>query len=286
MCTRTLLRRFVLALSLTSVCLAAPAAFAADNKPIVHVVAIGDLDVGGNFGAKVADDARNIIATFRDTFAKAGKADQLKPHLVLGKDVNPDHVLRLIHGLNVRPHDTLVVLYSGHGGMESRNNHILAFHHGELEKNRLLSAMTAKNPRLTVLLTDCCSNGVEPKHVVPKYLPKPMKNGAVMEWNTMESLFLRHSGLVDISASEPGFSAQLDHVKAGSLFTNALIRVLKTPQVDLIRHLDRDGDRWLQWDELLPELRALAAKYHREQYQSDRQQAFATSLGKWVSSNR
>lgn len=282
----THLRRLVLALSLAGVCLAGSAAFAADNKPIVHLVAIGDLDVGGEFGTKVADDARNIVTTFRDAFAKAGRADQLRPHLVLGKDVNPQHVLRLINGLNVRPQDTLVVLYSGHGGMQSRDNHILAFHHGDLEKNRLLSAMTAKNPRLTVLLTDCCSNGVEPKHVVPKYLPKPMKNGAAMEWSTMESLFLRHRGLVDISASEPGFSAQLDHEKAGSLFTNALIRILKTPQADLIRHLDRDGDRWLQWDELLPELRALAAKYHREQYQSDSQQAFANSLGKWVSTNR
>ena len=282
----TILRRLVLALSLAGVCFSGAGAFADEKRPVVHLVAIGDLDVGGRFGTKVAEDARNTVVTFREAFANAGRSDQLKSHLVLGKDVNPDHVLRLINNLPVQPQDTLVVLFSGHGGMRARNDHILAFHHGALAKNRLLSAMTAKAPRLSVLLTDCCSDGVERRHVAPKYQPKSMTGGTVMEWNTLESLFLRHSGLVEITASEPGFSAQLDDVKAGSLFTNALIRVLKTPHGELIRHLDRDGDRNLQWDEILPELRALAAKYHRDQYGSDRQQAFATSLGKWLPSNR
>src|SRR5262245_2268787 len=108
----SILRRFVLAL-----CLAAATSFsvhaAPNEKPIVHVVAIGDLDVGGSFGRKVAEDARNIVATFKDCFAKAGKADQLNPRLLEGKDVTPDNVLDVIDKLKVGPSDTVVVLYSG-----------------------------------------------------------------------------------------------------------------------------------------------------------------------------
>lgn len=282
----TPLRHLVLALSLAGVCFTATGAMAVEQRPTVHLVAIGDLDVGGNFGKKVAEDARNIVSTFRDTFANAGKSDQLKTHLVLGRDVNPDHVLGLISGLNVQPQDTLVVLYSGHGGMRARNDHVLAFHHGALSKNRLLQTMSAKNPRLSVLLTDCCSNGVPQVPVAPRYQPRPTQNGQTMEWRTMESLFLRHRGLVEITAAEPGYSSKLDGMRTGSIFTNALIRVLTTPQSELIRHLDRDGDRQMQWDEILPQLRGLAASYHRQQYRSDDQQAFATSLGIWIPASR
>ena len=64
------------------------------NKPTVHVVTIGDLDVGRHvkndgsikcppFGIKVAEDARNLVSTFETAFAKVGKADPLKSYLIL-----------------------------------------------------------------------------------------------------------------------------------------------------------------------------------------------------------
>ena len=288
------LRRFVLALSLAAVTgfSLAPVRGNAEEKPVVHLVAIGDLDVDEGvpekdkyFGKKVAEDARHIVATFEQAFAKAGKADQLKTKLLIGKDVTPDKVLQTINKLEVRPNDTIVVLYSGHGAMTPFYDHIFTFHHGNLARKDVIAAMKAKNPRLMVVLADCCSSGVEARHVVPKVEPKKMTDGNVMEWSTINSLFLRHSGLVDISAAEPGFCGRLDNDKAGSLFTNALVRILKTPNGELVRHLDKNGDGHLQWHEVLPQVRGLAAQYHRQQTGSDRQQAYATSLGQWLPVN-
>ena len=306
----TLMRRFVLALCLSAAGLAAPAAQGnPEDQPVVHLVAIGDLDVGkevekdgsikyADFGIKVAEDARNIITTFETAFTKAGKPTQLKTQLILGKDVTPDNVLGVIAKLPVKNNDTLVVLYSGHGQMEDGHKHVLTFHHGDLPRQRLLDAMRAKDPRLMVLLTDCCSAGVAGRSVAKPYEPQAMKDGEVMEWSPVNSLFLRHHGLVDLTAAEPGFCGKIDLKKPGSLFTNALVRVLKTPHGELIRRLDKDGDGHLQWDEDLPQLRGLAAQYDRQQLRdlaarSGRdlsdvapQQAYATSLGRWMPSSK
>jgi hypothetical protein len=281
----TFLRPFVLALTLVAAGVGAP--FVNGNPsdpPTVHLVAIGDLDVGGKFGTKVAEDARNTIAIFEKAFVKAGKANQLKTSLLLGKEVTPDNVLDVIAKLDVQDNDTLVVLYSGHGGTRRDLKHVLTFRHGPLTRERLLSGMKAKNPRLMVLLTDCCSGGIDAPSVVPKYEPRSMKDGDIMEWSTVECLFLRHSGLVDLTAAEPGFNGKLDRRKPGSLFTNALLRILKTPHDELVRHLDKDSDGHLQWDEILPQLRGLAALYDQQQGEGEGepQQAYATSLGLWM----
>lgn len=284
----SLLRRFVLALTLAALTWCTVHANPAE-KPVVHLVAIGDLDVGGRFGKKVAEDALHIEATFKESFDKAGKKDQLTTRVLQGRQVTPDNVIDTIAKLNVRPSDALVVLYSGHGGIDRDNNHVLTFEHGDLLRKRLVSAMQARKPRLSVLLTDCCSsNGGAAKPVVPTYAPKTLQAGDVMEWDTMAQLFLRHGGLVDITAAEPGYCGKIDLDKSGSLFTNALVRILKTPHADLLRHLDRDGDRHLQWDELLPQLRGMAAEYDRVQMrkhfnaEAHPQQAYAYSLGRWM----
>jgi hypothetical protein len=279
----TFLRPFVLALAFAAIGIGAPAVYADGNeKPTVHLVAIGDLDVGGEFGQKVAADAENIVATFEKAFAKAGKANQLKTQLLLGKDVTPANTLDLIARLNVKNNDTLIVLYSGHGMTRPDRKHWLTFRHGWLPREALLAGMKAKEPRLMVLLTDCCSGGINAESLVPKYQPRNMKDGEIMDWNTVDNLFLRHGGLVDLTAAEPGFCGKLDLEKSGSLFTNALIRVLKTPHAELVCHLDKDGDGQLQWDELLPQLRGLAAHYDQQQYHVVPQQAYATALGRWL----
>ncbi len=306
MSVSTSLRGFVLVLSLAAAGLAAHAVQGNfDDQPVVHLVVIGDLNVGsqiekdGNikysdFGMKVAEDATNIITTFESAFIKAGKANQLKTHLILGKEVTPGNVLGVVAKLPVKKNDALVVFYSGHGQMEPGQKHVLTFHHGDLTRQRLLDAIKAKNPRLMVLFTDCCSGGIAGRSLVKQYEPKAMKDGEVMEWSTVNSLFLRHNGLVDLTAAEPGFCGKIDLNKPGSLLTNAFVRVLKTPYSELIRHLDKDGDGHLQWDEFLPQLRGLAAQYDRQQLRdlgvlSGRdlsdvapQQAYATSLGRWM----
>jgi hypothetical protein len=272
------IRRFALAVGL-ALCLAGSA-----NAQTLHVVSIGDTNVPESFGVKVGEDARNIIATLKGAFANAKMSNRLKTHLLVGNDVNPETVLERIAKLDVRSDDAILVYYSGHGAMEPGNRHLLTFRLGEVDRSSILEAMHAKKAKLNVLLTDCCSYGVgvEARDIVPQHAPKPTLDGSLVEWSTIDCLFFRHSGLVDISAAEPGFCGKLDKQKPGSLFTNAFLRVLKLPASELVRHLDHDGDRMMQWDEILPQVRGWAAQYDREQYQGKPQQAYATSLGRWA----
>jgi Caspase domain len=278
------LRRLVLALVLSAA--AITPAYAAD-APTVHLLAIGDSRDAG-FGKKLEEDARHIVRTFEERFAKAGRTQQLRTALMLGKDVSANDVTAKIGQLKLAPADTLVVLYSGHGGTDPKTRkHYLTFTDGSrLARADLLGTMKARNVRLAVLLTDCCSGygkncGVRGRPVVPTYQPHPLPKGAAMEWATVDSLFLKHAGVVDITAAEPGFCGEIDKAKAGSLFTNALVRVLKVPYKHLVKELDRDRDGFVQWDEFLPELRAVGSQYMRAQNVDGRQEAYATALGNW-----
>ncbi len=155
------LRRIVLTLSLLAASICSPPLARADDagSATVHLVAIGD-SLDSNIGPSLADDARNMVTTFQRAFAQAGRAQQLKSHLILDKDANPHYILKVIAGLPIKPNDALIVYDSAHGALGSGSPaHLDTFDHGQLVMDRetLLAAMKAKNPRLTVLLTDVCS---------------------------------------------------------------------------------------------------------------------------------
>jgi hypothetical protein len=278
MFTLTRLHRVVLAF-----CLAMVAVPSASAAPTLHLVAFGDSNDPG-LGPKLADDAHNIVSAFTRSFERAGRANQLRTHTLVGNDVSPARILATVERLAVQPQDTVVILGSCHGDTDIHGQHRITLNAGILHRRALLAAMNAKKPRLAVLLTDCCSsheNGTAGTHVVPTYRPQDLPAGETIDWRTLNCLFLSHSGVVDITAAEPGFKARVD-AQSGSLFTNALIRVLNTPWDRLVAGLDRDRDGHIQWDELLPQVRGLAARYEEQQTGAAVQQAYATKLGVWL----
>lgn len=286
------LRRLVLTLCLLTASLVpVGSAHAARNDvPVIHLIAIGD-SLDSRLGPKLAQDARNMATTFEQAFARAGRSEQLQTHLILGEDARPRVILDLIARLPIKSNDTLLVYDSAHGVIDGNNRHLLAFDEGRLLVDRadLLAAMKARSPRLAVLLTDVCSgylpsSGLAPRPLVPATEPVTMNSGSTMEWATIRSLFLQHSGVIDMTAAEPGYNALADSINPGSMFTNALVKVLKTPYAELVRNLDRDGDREIQWDEILPQVRGLAARVYQNQVglYDHAQQAFALSLGVWT----
>ena len=274
--------RIALSLVLTFA-LASPAWSASQSR--VHVISIGDSGAG-SIADKVVEDARNVVASFESSFAKAGVADRLSTRLIVGEDVTREKILAIIDAAKIGPDDALVVYFSGHGGCNSNNEHFLALGGRErLSRKELLQVMQRTQPRLAVLLTDACSsysNGKPGAHVLPTYQPQAFSGGNAMEWATIESLFFKHRGTVDITAAEPGFRAVVDGRNSGSLFTNAMLRILHTPYSQLIASLDRDHDGYLQWDEVLPQLRAHAATADAEQHGAPIQQAYAIQLGVWI----
>lgn len=265
----------------------APAAAKPALGGVVYVVGIGDSNEP-NLGNKLRDDAENFVRMMSDAFAKAGQAGRLRTRVLLGDEVSPRNILAKVEALPIGGDDRLIVLISCHGAMDYDHRHDFTLAQGRLARADLLAAMRKKNPKLAVLMSDCCSSYPDRSTPTPRYEAEfgaPMAALPVAEWKTIESLFLLHEGLIDITSSEPGYPSSVATDRDGSLYTNAVINVLKASYADLVRSLDRDHDGWLQWDEVLPQVRRVAADFHRTQGSNGRaQQARATSLGRWVPS--
>lgn len=284
--------RLVLAVCLSAIVVfsaaAAPVSGHNPAAPIVHLISIGDSDVG-DIGKNVAEDARNTVAAFEQAFAREGRSHQLNSMLILGEDVREAVILQKIAALNVRPQDTIVLLYSGHGISLQRDQHAVSFHHdpGLMRRADLLAALKAKNARLTVLLTDVCSGYRRGSEIpvapsVSETQPRRLSAGSTIDWRTIDCLFLSHSGMVDITAAEPGYNARTSFPSTGSHFTNAFLEILKAPHSELVGNLDRDRDGAVQWDEFLPQLRGDAAQRDLRPAGDRSQQAYAWSLGRWT----
>jgi hypothetical protein len=69
-----------------------------------------------------------------------------------------ENILAYYENLQTGPTETLVFYYSGHGGYHLSKGHFLALHWGKLYRSALLAAMKKQQPRLVVVLTDCCAN--------------------------------------------------------------------------------------------------------------------------------
>ncbi len=262
------------------------------DAPVVHLLAVAASGTRDTVAKKVGDDARNLAALFEESFAAAGKSGQLRTRVVLGTETTASNVRAVIRGLAVRPQDTVVVFFSGHGGLDARGRHILEMVSVEdLSTREVLDAVAAHNPRLSVLLTDVCHNHTgrkgETSPTMPVGTPHDLPRGRVIPWATVEELFFSHRGVVDMTAAEPGRPGRVESRGRGSYFTNALIQVLTAPHGAATGVLDRNGDRALQWTELLPEVRAVAgtrdaADNRYRDKPEEPQRATARALGTWA----
>lgn len=264
------------------------------DAPVVHLLAVADSS-DPSIGAKVGDDARNVAALFEESFRAAGKGDQLRTRVILGRETTGRNLLAAVAGLDVRPNDAVVVFYSGHGSIDGRDRRGFDIGGGDrLAVDAVLAAIEARGPRLAVLLTDVCSSyqpGRPADRAPAAGAPRELPRGRVMPWATVEHLFLSHRGVVDITAAAPGQMAAIEPNGRGSFFTNALLEVLTTPHPALVAGLDQNGDRAIQWAEVLPQVRGAAAERFRADPPRDAratgpQVATGRALGTWAPPGR
>ena len=228
--------------------------FAAEPK--IHLIVAADGRAG--FGANLVADAKNIERIFRQNVPQS--------HLAIVtmdmKTISPDSILEMVDKANLLETDTLVLYYSGHGANDDKNGgHYFQLKDkdgkaAELQRRTLLARMRATPARLNVLLTDCCyrdvaSSGTSKETTTTVTSPERITP-------LFEALFIKPTGVVDITSSKRGEASFLDtsDKKRGSCFTYPLVELLE-------KHRENDS---ITWTLFVDELRTNVQKAFQESW--------------------
>jgi hypothetical protein len=186
--------------------------------------------------------------------------------------ITPTGLISYFNALNdVKPTDVLIFYYAGHGATGPRIGHFFQTSGGDLPRSELRAAITRQQPRLAVMLTDCCSSAA--RFRPPKTAPAP---GAAAPGappgvsKLMRCLFFEHRGLVDITGAT--YDARTGkgefgwYGPQGGVFTTALTDALLFSSFE---EIDASRDGFVTWTEFDRALR----KFERQtfdRYKQDR----------------
>lgn len=182
-----------------------------------------------------------------------------KPYVKHGEECTKTNLLKVIDELNCSSNDVIFMYYSGHGAHSAQQMNepfpqLCMKYNSESYQSQFVSVktvdehITRKNPRLSIIITDCCNN------VSNSLLPRTISGmkGATVENTTsvdaLGKLFVRSRGKVKITSSKLT-QTSLGSGKTGGLFTNAFIDVLADIE---------DGKCKADWQTLAQETRKVS----------------------------
>jgi hypothetical protein len=204
--------------------------------------------------AGIEDDGRSMSAALMSGF---GNTEFLDLRILTGADVRPDVIVDYFRNLRSGPDDVLLFYYTGHGAMFEGRGHVLTTSHGNLPRGVLRAAMSGRQPRLGVLLTDCCSSLVKRRPQPPAAgAPAPRPQVSPM----LRCLLLQHRGFVDVTSSSYG-EASWSRQGTGGFFTGALATALGSWGIE---GFDNDRDGFVTWTEVFEQVRRETQATFRE----------------------
>lgn len=239
---RKCLLRILLAWPLVIASLAPSVAFAQK----LHAVVVGDVSPAAGWGKytmAVAMDTRLMFAMLNNNLPEH-QLNYVPMEIEEDAWSDPQNLLSAINELETRPGDIIVFYFSGHGGADDRG-HYLQLARGKLYREELLTAMESKQPRLSVLLTDCCNTrsdgylyGAPYIHTENPARPTPL----------FQSLFFEPTGRVDINSSAPGESAFFLPISESEEFPSISNSIFTG---ELTYWVEENKNRRATWDNLV-----------------------------------
>jgi hypothetical protein len=219
----------------------------------VHVIYLVN-NHGDSFGIACQKDCDGLRATLNQGFGiyqnRLVHHDLTRGNPLTGRPLTQAEMQDYINSIRLGSNDIAVVFVSSHGRMadlaQPEASHYFqvtdrvptpqpkqrpdpAVCELELRRGWVQSTLLAQNPRAVIILSDCCSafNPRPPMAGVRGFdLDRPTPNAA-----TVQSLFLRVTGLVSITAADDnrcgivGYSGA-NPGNAGSAFTVAMLRLV------------------------------------------------------------
>lgn len=178
-------------------------------------------------------------------------------------------VLEWVKNIRANPNDVVFIYYAGHGGMNRNKETFLVTEGQYLYRKELVNALeSVKLPRLTCLITDCCSSLVQ-SALDPTL--QSSRSGARPASAVLKNLFLEHKGFLHLTSATEGQYAWSNTVNGG-WFTMSLINAMEA---------DPDGnrDRFLSWEEVFVKARENTEKLFAQTTFTAEQQARMRQLG-------
>ena len=231
----------IIALAMCSLQEAASYAQEADESKFLHILIIGDtLDSG--IGKGVETDIEALKNLFEDGIPESKR----RVTVLADEFLTLVSLFDAIDQLNVAPYDSLLLYYCGHGVIDEEDNHYFALSAGKVPRSKVLEAMQAQNPRLSVLLSDCCAilDPTVPFRWAPHF--------KTVNSELLRHLFFRSTGLVDINSAQSGEVAFCSDF-SGGFFTARFCHLFDLPTSELI-HDDSNVPTWSTALEKITEL--------------------------------
>lgn len=189
----------------------------------LHAILVADLSPSAEWGKYTGAVAMDItqVGVMLSMNMPESRLKVLPMRIEENQDSSPMNILGAIESIQLRPEDSLLFYYTGHGAADDQGQY-LALAHGKLYRKELLSALLKKGAKMTALITDCCNTRSDGyMYAAPAFDVQPPSQPTAL----FNSLFLAPKGVVDIISSSPGESAfftPLDEEKGefpSSIFT-------------------------------------------------------------------
>ena len=159
-------------------------------------------------------------------------------------------IINRVQNLDVQQGDTVFVYYSGHGYIQDSKHYLLLEKQSlasSLLRSDLAKAVSEKNCRLKMLMTDTCSDYIETQG------PTDESIGIIPVGNAMADLFFKHRGFLDITAASPGQLAW-GRDETGGYFT-------KSVTMSANAEADTNEDDSVSWEEVFAITQQKTEKY-------------------------
>jgi hypothetical protein len=211
----------------------------ADENTRAHFLLVGDT-VDRNIGPSDKADLVSMKALI-EAGIPASRRSEVR--VLEGPGLTPEKVLAAVDALPIGPSDAVLFYFTGHGAYDPRwvaaddptRGHFIVFPENDggqrpppLLRRTVLDRLKPKNARLTVLLSDACGPKSEvTPFKVPPAVAKPETRG---DRGVLYSLLLKQGGVVDINAAPLGQVTFVDLENPGSLFTKAVVQVVREGQ--------------------------------------------------------
>ena len=178
-------------------------------------------------------------------------------------------ILEWVRNIRVDPNDVIFIYYAGHGGMNANKETFLATEGKYLYRKELVNTLeSVKLPRLTCLITDCCSSLVQ-SALEPNL--QSSRSGARPAGEVLKNLFLEHKGFLHLTSATEGQYAW-SNILTGGWFTMGLVNAMQSDP-------DENRDRFLSWEEVFVKVRESTEKLFEQTTFTAEQLAKMRQLG-------